>query len=192
MAIRKTDIMYRYDIPAEITVLIDSREKIPMLFPDTVFIAHPELTYKKIPIQVKVERTKLEFGDYTLKGYENICTVERKASALEIHKNLNESHDRIRQAKAFRKLTSSCEFPYILVEASPGELMKTDARIKNPELVAHRLGLALAKYRLHALFIPWRSRSTTIRRKVGTLMIHIMLGAILQKTFDVPVHLLEE
>lgn len=189
---RKTDINYRYNIPAEVTVLIDSREKCPILFPSTVFIAHPELTYKKIPIGVKTDVTKLDFGDYALKEYEDVCAFERKATQLEIYKNLNDSHDRIRQAKAFRRLATSCKYPYLLVEASPAELLANDPKIKNPEIVVHRLGLALAKYNFRALFIPWRSRSVDVRRKTGTLMIHIMLGCILNDTFDVPPVLLEE
>lgn len=189
---KKTEIHYRYKIPAEVVVLTDSREKCPMLFPSTVFIAHPELTYKQIPIGVKTEVKKLDFGDYALKGFESLCAFERKATQLEIYKNLNDSHDRVRQAKAFRRLATSCKYPYLLVEASPAELLSNDPRIKNPEIVVHRLGLALAKYNFRALFIPWRSRDTNVRRKIGTLMAHIMLGCILTETFDMPPVLLGE
>ena len=193
MAIRKSDCHYRYHIPTEITITIDTREHLPMLFPSVVHISHPELMYRAIPIQVEIEKKKLDFGDYAIKGYENICTFERKASQLEIYKNLNESHDRIRQARAFRKLVSSCKFPYILIEASPNELLKNDPRIKHPELICHRLGLALAKYGLHTLFIPWKSRTPSTRRKIGTLMIHIMLSCVLKDTYDAfPPQLLED
>jgi hypothetical protein len=192
MTVRKTDIHWRYKIPTEITIQTDSREKNPILFPSTVFITHPELTFKQIPIQVKTEKTALKYGDYCLKEYPDLCVFERKASQLEIYKNLNESHDRIRQAKAFRRLATSCKFPYLLIEASPAELLTDNAKIKNPEVIAHRLGLALAKYNLRALFVPWKSRNPNVRRKVGTLMIHIMLGCVLQETFNVPPVLLEE
>uniref|UniRef100_A0A6M3KQ23 ERCC4 domain-containing protein n=1 Tax=viral metagenome TaxID=1070528 RepID=A0A6M3KQ23_9ZZZZ len=135
----------------------------------------------------------MKFGDYTIEGYENVCAFERKASQLEIYKNLNESHDRIRQAKAFRRLKASCDFPYILIEASPTELLTNNPKIKFPELVCHRLALALAKYGLHALFIPWKSRNANTRRKVGTLMAHIMLACILKKTFEAfPIQILED
>jgi len=190
--IRKTDIHYRYDIPTVVTVQIDTREQIPMLFPSAVKIGHPELTYKQIPIEVKVEKVKLPFGDYRLKEYPDICVVERKATQLEIYKNLNDSLDRIRQAKAFRKLMAGCKYPYLLVEASPAELFSSDPRIKFPELVAHRLAVAIAKYNFRALFIPWKSRNPDTRRKVGTLLVHLMLGCAIQEKLDVPPVLLEE
>ncbi|MGD2065673.1 MAG: hypothetical protein PVI43_00705 [Candidatus Bathyarchaeota archaeon] len=189
---RKTDKYYRYNIPNVVTVQIDTREQIPMLFPELIKIGDPELTYNSLPIGVKVEKAKLDYGDYRLKEYPDICVFERKASQLELYKNMNESRDRIRQAKAFRKLATQCKFPYLLIECSPAELLANDARVKNPELLVHRISLAIAKYNLRALFIPWRSRDANIRRKVGCLMIHLMLGCVLQESFDVPPVLLEE
>jgi len=189
---RKLDIHWRYKIPSEITIQEDTREQFPLLFPAIIQIGHPELTYKMIPVAVKTERTKLGCGDYRLKEYPTDCIVERKASQLEIWKNLNDTLDRIRQAKAFRKLVASCEHPVLLVEASPQELFSDDPRIKNPELVAHRLSLAIAKYGFHVIFLPWKSRCATTRRKAGTLLLHLMMGYVLQKTFDVPPFLLGE
>jgi len=189
---RKTDVHWRYKIPAEITIQIDSREQFPLLFPAIIQIGHPELTYKTIPIAVKREKVKLDCGDYRLKEYPAECIVERKASQLEIYKNLNESHDRIRQAKAFRRLAASCEHPILLVEASPQELLGNNPRIKNPEIVAHRLSLAIAKYGFHVIFLPWKSRCANTRRKAGHLLLHLMMGYVLQKTFDVPSVLLGE
>lgn len=189
---RKTDINWRYRIPNLITICVDSREKYPLLFPEIIRIGHPELTYKMIPIQVVVKKTALPCGDYMLKEYPKVCIVERKASQLEIWKNLNDSYDRIRQAKAFRRLAASCEHPVLLVEVSPQELFSADHHIKNPELVAHRLSLAIAKYGFHVIFLPWKSRCSSTRRKAGQLLLHIMLGYVLQKTFDVPPVLLNE
>ncbi|HDY87838.1 MAG TPA: hypothetical protein ENH82_06940 [bacterium] len=189
---RKTDKYWRYKIPNVITIQVDTREQYPLLFPAMIQIGDPELTYKMIPIAVKTERIKLYCGDYVLKEYPRECIAERKASQLEIYKNLNDSHDRIRQAKAFRKLIASCSHPLLLVEASPGELFSNNPRIKNPEIVAHRLSLAIAKYGFHVIFLPWKSRNSDTRRKAGTLLLHLMMGYVLQHTFDVPPHLLEE
>ena len=155
-------------------------------------IGHPELTYKTIPIEVVTEVIKLDCGDYRIKEYPTECIVERKASQLEIFKNLNESHDRIRQAKAFRRLVANCKHPTLLIEASPSELLSGNPHIKNPELVAHRLSLAIAKYGFHVIFLPWKSRNNNTRRKAGTLLLHLMMGYTLSKTFDVPPVLLGE
>ena len=160
MTPRKTDRYWRYKIPNKITIQVDTREQYPLLFPAMIQIGDPELTYRMLPIAVKTERVKLDCGDYVLKEYPRECIVERKASQLEIYKNLNDSHDRIRQAKAFRKLVAGCNHPLLLVEASPGELLGNDPHIKNPEIVAHRLSLAIAKYGFHVIFLPWKSRSS--------------------------------
>ena len=189
---RKTDIYFRYKIPNKVTVQIDTREQLPMLFPSSIKIGHPELTYRELPIAVEVEREKLDFGDYRLKEFPKCCVIERKASQLELFKNLNDSKDRIRQAKSFRKLASGCKFPYLLVEASATALLSPNPHIKNKELVIHRLSLAIAKYGFQALFVPWRSRNPRARRTVGTLMVHLMLGCFLSEKFDVPPVLLEE
>jgi len=162
-----------------------------MLFPDMIKIANPEQSYLFLPIQVVSQRIGLDCGDYRLKEYPTDCIIERKAAQLEIYKNLNESHDRIRQAKAFRKLSGACKYPLLLIEASAGELLSPSPRIKNPEIVPHRLALAIAKYKFNVMFIPWKSRSSMTRRKVGTLLIHLMLGYSLQSTFDVPPVLLD-
>lgn len=189
---RKSDVHWRYKIPMEITVQIDTREQYPLLFPAIIQIGHPELTYKMIPIAVKQERVKLDCGDYRLKEYPEDCIVERKASQLEIYKNLNESLDRIRQAKTFRRLIASCRHPVLLVEASPQELLGNDPKIQNPEIVPHRLSLAIAKYGFHVIFLPWKSRCAATRRKAGHLLLHLMMGYALYRTFDVPPHLLQE
>ena len=189
---RKTDKYWRYKIPNEITIQVDTREQYPLLFPAMIQIGDPELTYRMIPIAVKTERIKLDCGDYRFKEYPAECIAERKASQLEIYKNLNDSNDRIRQAKAFRKLVASCAHPLLLVEASPGELLGNSPHIKNPEIVAHRLSMAIAKYGFHVIFLPWKSRSSDTRRKAGHLLLHIMMGYVLQHTFDVPPVLLEE
>lgn len=189
---RKTDVYWRYKIPNQITIQEDTREQYPLLFPEIIQIGHPELTYKMLPIMVKHERVKRDCGDYGIKEYPAEVIVERKASQLEIWKNLNESYDRIRQAKAFRKLVASCAHPVLLVEASPLELFGKNPLIKTPELVPHRLSLAIAKYGFHVIFLPWKSRCATTRRKAGHLLLHLMMGYVLQKTFDVPPVLLGE
>jgi ERCC4-type nuclease len=187
MSVKKTDVYYRYNIPTLVTVQVDSREKYPMLFPATIKITHPELTHKALPIQVKVEKVTLQSGDYRLKEFPHKCVIERKASQLELYKNLSESHDRIRQAKAFRRLAGCCEYPCLIVEASPNEIMSSAKGLKhNPEIIAHRLALAVAKYGFNLWVIPFKSRVPAARRQVGAFLVHLMLGYVLHEKFDVP------
>jgi hypothetical protein len=191
-SVRKTDVYFRYKIPSSITIQSDTREQYPLLFPAMIWICHPEQDRKMLPIEVKSEKIKLDCGDYRLKEYPSECIVERKASQLEIFKNLHDSKDRIRQAKAFRKLITNCKHPILLVEASPTELLAEDSRIQHNETVINRLSLAIAKYGFQVIFLPWRSRNNTTRRKAGTMLLHLMLGYVLHEYFDVPPVLLDE
>jgi len=189
---RKTDMYYRYGIPNLVTVQVDTREQYPILFPELIRVAHPELTRGSLLVAVKTERKKLDFGDYRLKKFPRHAVIERKASQLELFKNTCDPDDMVRQAKSFRKLSTGCKYPYLLIEASPGELFSTGGRVKHPDVVASRLAIAIAKYRLQLLFIPWRSRSAEVRKKMGALMIHTMLGGVLAEAYDVPPMEIEE
>ena len=183
---RKTDKYYRYGIPNIVTVQIDTREKFPLLFPEMVKVADPESALGSLPVAVQTERVKLDCGDYRLKEYPDLAVIERKASQMELFKNTCDPNDSVRQAKAFLKLANGCRFPYLLVEASPGHLFAAGDKVKNPDLIASRLSIALAKYRLRLLFIPGRSRDAAARRKMGALCAHIMLGCALAEAYDVP------
>lgn len=163
-----------------VTVQIDTREKYPMLFPKTIAIPHPESPFKQCTIEVKTEKAKLEYGDYRLKEYPEECVIERKSGQMEIFKNMLDDHDRVRQAKAFRKLTE-CAHPYILIEASPAELAD-DAQ---SEKVMHRLGIALAKYGLNVLWMPWKTHGPVARRKIGAIMVHLMVAYGIHKKLDI-------
>lgn len=178
--VRDADTKTRYSIPGVVTVQVDTREKAPLLFPSTISIPHPEDTWKQLTIQVKTEKVKLDYGDYRLKEYPMECVIERKGSQLEIFKNMIDSTDRIRQSKSFRKLTE-CHYPYILIEASPASLMEGD----DAEKVVHRLGVAIAKYGLHVLWMPWKGYGPVARRKIGTIMVHLMLSYGIHKKLDI-------
>ncbi len=177
------DTHMRFIIPTTITIQVDTREQYPILFPETIAIPHPERLYREIKIKVKMEKKKLPYGDYRLKEYPYCCVVERKASQLELFKNLM-SKDAVRQAKSFRKL-ATCEYPYLLIEASPSELLRDGGRVLKPEQLVHRLSFALVKYGFHVLWIPWKSRNPETRRKLGTFILHIMMSCALREKLDV-------
>ena len=76
-------------LPSVVTLLIDSREQIPLLFPSSVFIEVPVRVLRRVKIETKT--VSLPYGDYILRGYEHVACVERKRSALELSKNLLDS-----------------------------------------------------------------------------------------------------
>ncbi len=160
-----------------ITVQIDSREKYPLQFPSNVRIEHPDIPRLQTLISVSTEKCALKAGDYRLRECPDICIIERKASLLELNKNLMDPKDSVRQAKAFGKLRDACSSPILLLETSPWELLSPSARLKviDPELVVNRL-LRLAHHYKLELF--WAGRTTSIknRRLLGLTLIHLMLS----------------
>ena len=186
---RTSEVHHRYNIPSVITIEADTREKYPVTFPDNILIPHPEISTKNIMIKVLVEHTKLECGDYRIKEYPDCCVIERKGSILEIYKNMMDAIDSVRQAKSFRKL-SAVEYPYLMIEASPVETVTPTPELQCPELALHRLAVAAAKYGLHLLWLPLKRHDPSVRRKVGTMMVHLMLGCALKTYLDVVPELL--
>jgi hypothetical protein len=142
-------------------------------------------------LPVETEKLRLDAGDYRLKEYPECCVVERKASPLELTKNLFDRADQVRQAEAFRRL-SLVEFPYLLIEARVSSLLQSTAppsltglpAAADGELLLHRLFLAAAKYNLRLLW--WTASSAQGRYHLGLALLHLMLGHAFRRLLDVP------
>lgn len=184
------DIYGRYGIPPMVTVEIDTREKQPLLFPQTIRVEHPELANCVIPITVTTRNIKLDAGDYRLKEFPDCCIVERKATPTEIWTNLWDPKDSIRQAHAFRRL-AACQYPILLIEASPSEMFTKNAIVKYPDLGMHRLAVVIAKYGFQVIWLPWRHHSPDTRRRLGEFLVHLMVGYAVQKKLDILPELLD-
>ena len=158
-----------------LTVQIDSREKYPIQFPAHVKVEDPDVprSFKLLP--VSIERVALKSGDYRLKEFPDACIIERKASLLELNKNLMNQKDSARQCRAFAKLRDACSYPVLLLETSPWELASNSARLKvqDTDAVMYRLAKASAHYGLH-MFWSGRTTSATNRRHLGNLLIMMM------------------
>jgi hypothetical protein len=173
-------------IPKTVTVQIDSRERYPVLFPANVRVSDPHRPGRKQLIKVKTETLKLDTGDYRLKEYPECCVIERKGAQRELFKNLFNTRDQIRTAKALRRL-SGMSYPYLLLEVSPASLLSTRTAPSGlrPESLCERLSAVIAKYGLNTLWTG-KSNSASARRDLGTVLIHLMLGYALKSLLEVP------
>lgn len=178
------DIRNRFNLPTSIVVEVDTREKYPIKFPKTIRIVHPEKPYKWLLVGVETIRATLPFGDYRVKKYPDCCVIERKAGQRELYKNIFNPKDAVRQAKSFRKL-SGCEFPYLLIELTPAEILQRNPHIPDTEILLNRLSLVFAKYGFHVLWIPWRSRKRTSQGQLGLFLTHLMLAHALRKSYEI-------
>jgi len=170
-------------VPNLITVEVDSRERYPIDFPAAVRIPNPEKPYERILIKVQTQKVALPYGDYRLKEYPDCCVIERKAGQRELFKNIYDPQDAVRQAKSFRKL-ASCEFPYVLIELTPQEILRENPHIPDPDALMHRVSLVFARYGFNVLWIPWRSRKTTGKMQLGLFLIQLMLACRFKQSFE--------
>ena len=167
-------------IPKKITVIVDTREIYPILFPGTVAVVDPDDPKRMKRVTVETRKEKMDAGDYCLAEWPHLVGIERKASLLELSKNLTDPGDKARQGKSLTKLIESCKYPYLLVEAPPSELLGSDPRVKDSNRVVSLLCKAAYRYRLQLIMMPWKSRSAETRRKMGTFLVHLMLTPILE------------
>jgi len=152
-----------------LTVQVDNREKYPLVFPQTIRLEDPERPRQMNLWQVVTERITLHEGDYRLASHPSACIVERKASVLELNKNLMNPADLVRSSSAFARLTKACEHPVLLIEASPSEMF-TNNQIVDQDILAHRLMRLVDYYKLQLLWVG-RTTSVTNRRHISHLVL---------------------
>lgn len=167
-------------LPEQLTVLIDTREKYPLLFPSSVRVEVPP-TFSTRLIPVITQTRTLKTGDYQIAELSDTAIVERKAGQNELIHNLADHKDSIRQAKAFKRLSQACRWPILLVEAhhhsfySPSSVPNLKAKLKHHELIVQRLFSAAVRFGLHPLFIP-PPNSPARRRQLGCFILQYIIA----------------
>lgn len=166
-------------IPPVVHVDIDSREKYPVPFPSTILLHDPCNPSAIFRLPVKTHTVPMSEGDYRLSDFPNCCVIERKASQSELYNNLFDYKDSQRQARAFTRLSSCCQFPYLLIECSPADILKTRGTNYvlpiDPELILHRICIAAARYNLRTIWLP-KPASSVVRRNTGRLLLQTMIS----------------
>lgn len=150
----------------ELTVIVDTREQRPLMFPKVVVIGGKGRL-------VKVVSRKLDAGDYALAGAEDVCVVERKGSISEICKNMS-CFDSARQNSSFERL-AKVRHPVILVEQTLGDLLRPSKYAPNP---AESLDALFAMIIAHGI-LPWLVGNCDLpakRRIVGELVLRLMVA----------------
>lgn len=94
--------MQRYELPAKPTLIVDSREKLPFDFEGDDDFAG-------------IEYRKLDSGDYSLVGMQDIITIERKKSVDELYNNLAKKKDVERFVRELKRMPP---YRFMIVEAS--------------------------------------------------------------------------
>lgn len=150
------------------TVLVDTREQLPLLFPRTIKVDGKGRL-------IQVQKVRLEAGDYALKGAEHAVIIERKGSASEVCKNMLDLDDRRRQLAAFDRLAAACRLPILLLEGTPGHLLSESRYAPDPGRAFDALVRELMRRGIH-LWLVGQCKLPARRRLVGELCLRLLLA----------------
>lgn len=159
-------------MPKSLTVLIDSREKLPLLFPAR--LVHYDAHGRGALVDIVTDRATLAAGDYALRGYEAAGLVERKGSAQEVIGNLL-TRDRRRATVAFRRLVAQTRRPALLLDFPVSEWFPTTPD-KDHGLALCEL-MRLASVEGLTVLLTGKARAPTPRRRVGELVLRFLVAA---------------
>lgn len=176
-------------IPEELPVRVDSRERKPLPFPSTIQWFPPGYG-EPIRLRIVTETETMAVGDYLLAPWPDISRIERKGAATEVAKNFL-SRDRKRQFTCFKKLQASCRFPYLLMEFTPADVwslarnphaprqLKLDVEdgVDPQARLLDHLCTASSLYGLRFLWVGG-SKTTANRRRTGELIVRVMLNHV--------------
>lgn len=126
------------------TIIIDTREELPYTFHSL----RGDADQGKRPLDVSTVREGLRTGDYSVKGYEPLVTIERKSLA-DLYSTLGQERERFEEE---HERMSRMEFAAVVVEASLEEVMHhPPSRSQLEPKTVYRTWLAWEQ----AYNIPW-------------------------------------
>lgn len=160
-------------------VLVDSREKYPILFPETTTFFN-DRSYNCVPeeYRVKIVEKSMEVGDYALEGFESECVIERKGSVGELHSNLH-GKDYARFTRAISRL-AECSHPILLLDFTPAQFFRTSKYSGNTRQVFDSFFRVVLKHGLH-LWWAGGCGHPRVRRILGEQLLHAMLVVAREK-----------
>lgn len=169
---------------AEYTILVDTREKNPLLFPHTLTVLDdtrlPSERRRRV-IRLRTVKTAMQTGDYALEDEESRCLVERKGSLQEIAGNLLCATDRPRTIACLDRLRESSDRPVLFLEDRP-------SRVPDPDepLALDALNRALHERSIELLVLPTHSISS--RRRAGEFVARLLLAASVSSRLPLSLH----
>ena len=145
------------ELPKLPTLVVDTRERIPFDYEgDEEFEA--------------IVHTKLDAGDYSLKGLEHLIVIERKANADELFNNFTQNKDRI--YAEFERLRGH-KIKIMMIEQSCEDIMNPQNYYVNKKglnkraitmpvaVVAANLNTLIIEYGVQVIFAGSKARSMT-------------------------------
>ena len=162
-----------------ITVCVDKREQHKLAFTDTMLWTDER--GRATLYELRPEPATLLAGDYCIKGYSDICIIERKGSLDELRANLF-SRDRRRALKAFNRLVSSTQHPYVFLDAPfTGMFLASKHWDESPECVQDTFFRTMAGLGISLLWWPYPTTEAA-KKLVGTTLVRLMWNHVVVET----------
>lgn len=168
------------------TVLVDSREKYPLLWPACIVWYPTRASRPFYLIHIDQQVIEMPTGDYALKGYEDTCIIERKGAQSELSTNLC-SKDYKRNHAALKRLSEATAHPYLMLEETPAGMLPSSypSTRPNPDRVVDAFLREVCQFGLSLIFTG-HAKSPGNRRKLGHFMLKIMLGHAMDRNNALP------
>jgi len=164
----------------ELTILVDSREKKPLPFPEHLPSLRsdlPALSRSSRTHRIKTEKVTLVTGDYALKGYEVACLIERKGSLAEVAGNCLTADGRRKFTAAMDRLKEACFYPYLLLEGNLLDTMNPTKDLPDPWNAIDALHRILLERNIGLILLP--NTSMSARRAVAEWAVRLLVNAAL-------------
>ena len=164
----------------EYVILQDTREKKPLLFPETLTFlddTKPPWFRRPVRVRLRVEKFPLKTGDYCLLGYEKVGLVERKGSLREVAGYCLTKDGCRRFASQVDRLKEESALPYLLLEGTPLDLLRATKYVENPGLAMDSFQRFLLKKEIPLILLP--AATTTARKSVGEWVARLLINGTL-------------
>lgn len=166
----------------KLTVIHDSREQFPLLFPSTLYWRpDDETTVFKVVVP---PAKRLLTSDYYIDGHKQECMVERKASISELRANLfGTVVKRNNFLAALDRMRAECEHPILFLDMRWDDLWELEEDARGAEV--RRCPFPIYDHLFQELFCrgieligPIPARTINQRRMCGDWLLRLMLARI--------------
>lgn len=164
----------------DLTILVDDREKQPLIFPANMQLLSPQwpAVDSTQVVRLQTESVRMTTGDYAIKGKEWACIIERKKNLDEIAQNLLNPKRRQLFVAELERLREGCRYPVLFFEGSAATLLTPTKRTESPHKVADAFVRFMARYGVQTVFAPMSTVAQ--RRQAGEYAARILIAGVLQ------------
>ena len=164
----------------EWVILQDTREKKPLLFPETLVMlndAKPAWHRRSCTVRLRVEKHPLKTGDYCLLGHEKTALIERKGSLREVAGYCLSKDGCRRFTSQVDRLKAEAALPYLLLEGTPMDLLRPTLHVEKPGLAMDSFQRILYEKSVPLILLP--AATTSARKAVGEWVARLLINGAL-------------